>query len=679
MPAVIPARGRARGAARWLALVLVPGLFTPLSLGAQHEHHHGVDAVPLVPAGRRQPPARDAIILSARQETGGVRVGFQLARPQGVTVGGVVEGRDTDVWISLEDSTAQPLSRAVLGVWMARRASAARTSDTECRDKVESYLREAGGGHGSLQNRAEVDLNSYFVLALNRGNTISVIDPFLGFGSSKLYTMVRLPSQGEDWLLDDEARRLYVTLPLLNQLAVVRTDDWKIDTLVAVGSRPLHVVRQPGSGRLWVVDGAIGNGPSGVTVLDPATLAIVARQVTGAGAHGFTFSPDGRLAFVTNPLDGTVTVLDGETAAVRGQVETGGQGPGPVAYSAVARAAFVAHVGEGGIVAIDPAALRVGGRYAAPAGFAALAFEPSGRWGIGVNQATDSIFVVDAAAGRIRHRMEFGRAPDQVSFTPSFAYVRSTGSADVGMIPLEDLGSEGRVRTQNFPAGGTAPGEAGGMGSATAIADAMASDPHMMDAVYVPNPAEASIYYYHYMEGMPTPSGRLGNYGFRPRAVLVAGRDLREQQPGWYGTTIRAPDAGRYDLIFLLDRPRLIHCFGFEVAADSARAAARGQRLTLEPLWQPADLVAGDTLTLRFRLKTAGGGEPRSSLTDLRVLLSTPAGWSERLPATEVEAGVYQVRTSIPAAGAVYLVTYSRQFTGGARSAPGATLLVRSR
>ena len=217
------------------------------------------------------------------------------------------------------------------------------------------------------------------------------------------------------------------------------------------------------------------------------------------------------------------------------------------------------------------------------------------------------------------------------------------------------------------------------MGSATAIADAMASDPHMMDAVYVPNPAEESIYYYHYMEGMPTPSGRLNNYGFRPKAVLVAGRNLREQQPGWYGTTIQAPSAGPYDLIFLLDRPRVIHCFGFVVAEDAARAAERGQRLTLEPLWQPADLVAGDTLALRFRLKTAGAGEPRGGLSDLMVLLSSTGGWSERLQAREVEAGVYEVRASIPVTGAVYLVTNSRQLAGGPASSAGAVLLMRSR
>jgi DNA-binding beta-propeller fold protein YncE len=49
--------------------------------------------------------------------------------------------------------------------------------------------------------RPDVDLNSYYVLAMNKSADISVIDPLLGFGGSKLLTLVMLKSPGEDWLL----------------------------------------------------------------------------------------------------------------------------------------------------------------------------------------------------------------------------------------------------------------------------------------------------------------------------------------------------------------------------------------------------------------------------------------------------------------------------------------------
>ena len=52
-----------------------------------------------------------------------------------------------------------------------------------------------------MLSRPEVDLNVYYVLALNEDATISVVDPLFGYGSSKLLTMVFLHSPGEDWAL----------------------------------------------------------------------------------------------------------------------------------------------------------------------------------------------------------------------------------------------------------------------------------------------------------------------------------------------------------------------------------------------------------------------------------------------------------------------------------------------
>ena len=50
----------------------------------------------------------------------------------------------------------------------------------QCREKIQSYLT------GSMRARPDVDLNSYYILALNKSPDISVIDPLLGFGGSKL-------------------------------------------------------------------------------------------------------------------------------------------------------------------------------------------------------------------------------------------------------------------------------------------------------------------------------------------------------------------------------------------------------------------------------------------------------------------------------------------------------------
>ena len=82
-----------------------------------------------------------------------------------------------------------------------------------------------------MRARPDVDLNSYYILALNKSADISVIDPLLGFGGSKLLTLVMMKSPGEDWVLTKDGEKLFVTLPAINQVAVIDTRSWKVANL----------------------------------------------------------------------------------------------------------------------------------------------------------------------------------------------------------------------------------------------------------------------------------------------------------------------------------------------------------------------------------------------------------------------------------------------------------------
>ena len=113
------------------------------------------------------------------------------------------------------------------------------TEPAQCREKIQSYLT------GSMRARPDVDLNSYYVLALNKSADISVIDPLLGFGGSKLFTLVMMKSPGEDWLLTRDGEQLFVTLPLINQVAVINTRTWKVTNYIETGPA-IHLGRQRG-------------------------------------------------------------------------------------------------------------------------------------------------------------------------------------------------------------------------------------------------------------------------------------------------------------------------------------------------------------------------------------------------------------------------------------------------
>ena len=162
-----------------------------------------------------------------------------------------------------------------------------QTDEKQCREKVQSFLQ------GSLRSRPDVDLNAYYLLALNEEANISVIDPLLGFGSSKLLTLVMLKSPGEDWVQKTSDEKLFVSMPLANQIAVVDTSTWKVVANIDTGMKPARVRLQPDERYLWVGNDARG----GVTVIDTATLKVVGQVSTGKGHHELEFSNDNRFAF----------------------------------------------------------------------------------------------------------------------------------------------------------------------------------------------------------------------------------------------------------------------------------------------------------------------------------------------------------------------------------------------
>lgn len=73
-------------------------------------------------------------------------------------------------------------------VWIDAHDPGMASDSRGCREKIQSFLQP------SFDRRPTVDLNAYFILALNDEPNISVIDPYGGFGGSKLLTLIPLPS-----------------------------------------------------------------------------------------------------------------------------------------------------------------------------------------------------------------------------------------------------------------------------------------------------------------------------------------------------------------------------------------------------------------------------------------------------------------------------------------------------
>src|SRR5215217_6277036 len=251
-----------------------------------------------------------------------------------------VAGEEMKIQFKITDTNGAALSSLRPVAWIDQRQPNQTLDARICREKVQAFLQP------SFSSRPTLDLNAYFILALNNEPNISVIDPLSGFGGSKLYTLIPLKSPGEDWVLTDDNKRLYVSMPQVNQVAVIDIPTWKVIANIDAGTAPTRVALQHDGRYLWV-----GND-SGVTVIDTSTNEIAAQLKTGAGDHEIAFSDDDRLAFVTNKDTGTLSLVDVRKLAVSKELKVGSN-PAAVTFSSLSQTAYVANEGDGTIAAIS--------------------------------------------------------------------------------------------------------------------------------------------------------------------------------------------------------------------------------------------------------------------------------------------------------------------------------------
>ena len=577
----------------------------------------------------------------------GVAVSFSIDR-QGAPVTGaapLMEGDFAEVRFHLRDAeSGEPLRGRNPAAWMdiGGGVQGEALAVRECKDKIGLYLK------GIVGIRPLVDLNSYFVMVLNRDPSITVIDPVVSMtGNTSLYATVVLRKPGADWARSFDHKRLFVSMPRAGEVAVVDTDTFRVVTNVAAGKAPTRALLQRDGRYLWVGNDAPAAADSGVTVIDTVKLEPVARIATGRGHHEIALSGDDRFAFVTNREDGTVSVIDVSRLAKVRDVKTGPV-PISVAYSPLSRAVYVAGAKEGKITVVDAERHEVVARIAAKPGLGPMRFTDDGRFLLVVNPVEHAVHVVDAGGNVLAHTVPVDGKPYQVSFTPTYAYVRLLDSERVPMISVASLGQGKKPTVQSFAAGTGAPQSVPDLLAADAVGRATTDS-----AVFVVNPVENSTYFY--MEGMNAPSGSFVNYGHQARAVTVVDRSLKEIEPGLYAGKLRIPAAGRYDVAFLLDAPRVLHCFSADAKANPLLQEKFGA-LALEFVGLPVRAAPGSSIPVRFKLTDPRTHAPRKGLSDVRLLhFRAPDFDRTEVAAREIGDGLYEATATIGPAGAYYL------------------------
>ena len=282
-------------------------------------------------------------------------------------------------------------------------------------------------------------------------------------------------------------------------------------------------------------------------------------------------------------------------------------------------------------------------------GIKTVRFDPSGRYGFATNQKEDAVYIFDAATNRPLQTVPVEKGPNQISFTSTFAYIRSAGTAEVKMIRLAPSPRASRRTSADFRGASRRPA-------------GRPAQPSRMLSSRRRNRTRS------WWRALPTRRSittwracwllwGFNNYRREPKAVLIVDRSLREREPGEYSALVKLPRSGKYDVAFLLDSPRVIHCFSAEAKSNRSWPKKRPQApFRVESLLADKRIKVGEKLRLRFKLTDPATNEPKAGLQDVRVLtFLAPGVWQKRQWAQSVGDGVYESEITAPEAGVYYV------------------------
>ena len=235
--------------------------------------------------------------------------------------------------------------------------------------------------------------------------------------------------------VDDQARRLYVA-----DLGGSRLDTIDLDSLATVGVTDgvadVHGVQlAPDLGTVF----ATATGRDELVAVDTTTFRVTRRASTGHFPDGLAYDPERHLVAVSNLHDGTETVVDARSGAIRRTVAINQQ-VGNVVYDPVAKTMVVAGLPPDRLVTFDPATGRVAERIKLPGchGAHGVAVEPSGRRAFVGCEKNNRLAIVDLRNHRLLALRKVGKTPDVLAIDPGLG--RLYVAAEDGVVCIFDIG-----------------------------------------------------------------------------------------------------------------------------------------------------------------------------------------------------------------------------------------------
>lgn len=179
------------------------------------------------------------------------------------------------------------------------------------------------------------------------GNSLSVLDLATGKPSRQIDLGQHGAPHGLRFL--EDGRRAVVTTEASARLLIVDIEEDRIEKAIDIGDGIGHMVALSPDQRFAFV-AKIGKGT--ISRVDLAAGVKTHEKPAGKGAEGIAMRPDGLEVWVTNREDGTITVHDPKTLTVRRRMSSRGF-PIRVTFSPDGRMAFVTNARSADLAVFD--------------------------------------------------------------------------------------------------------------------------------------------------------------------------------------------------------------------------------------------------------------------------------------------------------------------------------------
>src|SRR6516225_4416654 len=234
----------------------------------------------------------------------------------------------------------------------------------------------------------------------------------------KLVTEIALPGPAVRFdyqNLDAKNGRLYIAHMNADQLVVFDTQKRQVVANLDGFKRVHGVIAVPEIGRVF----ASATGDHQMNAVDTSTLKIVGQAGPINYPDGLAYSPSAKRVFVSDEHGGVDAVVDAQTNKLITSIPLGG-GAGNTVYDTGSGHILVAVHKVNELVSIDPAAMKIIGRYKLPGieNPHGIALDQANRLAFIAGEENHSLAVFDLNSMKLLSVHPVGDDPDVLAFDP---------------------------------------------------------------------------------------------------------------------------------------------------------------------------------------------------------------------------------------------------------------------